>query len=69
MVAANGPGLMRKLCGEALTEKCFSRGDVLFNAGEALDKMCFIECGVLEYMTMRVGRQQESTLLTPTDHF
>mmetsp|Transcript_26704 Transcript_26704/g.61469 ORF Transcript_26704/g.61469 Transcript_26704/m.61469 type:complete len:743 (-) Transcript_26704:236-2464(-) len=50
--------LMRKMSVEALAEVKYSRGDIIFVAGEICDKMGFIVSGVLDYAAQR---QQPTT--------
>jgi len=49
------PQLVRKLSVEALIQMECSCGDTIFGVGEELDKMGFLESGILLYSTLPVG--------------
>jgi len=70
-LAVANTSLMRKVSSEALFEVAYSRGDVLFSAGEIADKMGFIVSGVLDYNPgQRYMREDgQPWLLGPTDSF
>mmetsp|Transcript_44990 Transcript_44990/g.104115 ORF Transcript_44990/g.104115 Transcript_44990/m.104115 type:complete len:711 (+) Transcript_44990:39-2171(+) len=71
IVCYGSPLLMRKISVEALAECAFSRGDTIFNTGEAVDKMGFVVSGVLSYdsVTSHAELEGSSVLLGGQDFF